>query len=130
MTTAPTAFTMRFPAPDELLNANDRRHHHNRSAVTAQWRGSANLWARHHKAPKGLQRARVDVAFIFPTNRRRDASNLHPTVKAIVDGIVTDYGLLPDDNDTHLDGPHIAPTRVDASLRVPHVTVTITEVPR
>ena len=40
-----------------------------------------------------------------PDRRRRDRHNLAPTVKAMMDGLI-DAGLLPDDADRYLDGPH------------------------
>ena len=52
-----------------------------------------------------LTRARVEFEFTYPDRRRRDRSNLAPTVKALMDGMI-DAGLLPDDADRYLDGPH------------------------
>lgn len=43
------------------------------------------------------------------TNRRRDVGNLYPTVKACLDGIVSDAKVLPDDDDRHVVGPDIRP---------------------
>jgi hypothetical protein len=45
--------------------------------------------------------------FRFTNNRRRDTGNLYPTVKALVDGFV-DAGLIPDDCDGIVDGPHLS----------------------
>jgi crossover junction endodeoxyribonuclease RusA len=41
----------------------------------------------------------VLVTVSWPDRRRRDAPNLWPTVKALIDGGLTDSGVLSDDND-------------------------------
>lgn len=56
-----------------------------------------------------FERARIDVLIDYPDRRRRDCDNLAPTTKALVDGMVA-AGLLPDDDDTHLRGPHRDPS--------------------
>jgi hypothetical protein len=54
---------------------------------------------------------RLERAAVFyvlhprPLYRRRDPGNWAPTVKAYVDGLVTDGGLLPDDSHEFLIGP-------------------------
>ena len=53
-----------------------------------------------------LDRVRCVVNITWPDNRRRDAHNLMPTLKACVDGFV-DAGLLEDDDDRHLIGPDL-----------------------
>ena len=55
-----------------------------------------------------MQRAHLTVYIAAPTARRRDAANLHPTVKALLDGMVA-YGVLPDDSDAYLVGPDLRP---------------------
>lgn len=65
-----------------------------------------------------FESACIVVGIDYPDRRRRDAANLHPTLKALVDGMVTgpstfmDAGgcLLPDDDDEHLTGPFPVPT--------------------
>lgn len=90
----------------QWLNANDRTHWSKRVKLTRQYRQLTAAIARQHRLPQGLDSATVDV-FVFKTRAGRyDPANLHPTVKACVDGLV-DYGLLPDDDHTHLDGPHL-----------------------
>lgn len=92
-----------------LLSANDRRHWATRSKLTRHWRGVA-LVACKSAINRGdlcrMDSAQIDVWFSFPTNQRRDVGNLYPTVKACVDGLV-DAGLLPDDDDEHLEGPFL-----------------------
>ena len=56
-----------------------------------------------------MNRAHVTVTLSYPDRRQRDAHNLMPTIKALIDGMVSpaggESGLLPDDSDifiTHL----------------------------
>ena len=48
----------------------------------------------------------IDAAIFKPTAVRYDPCNLAPVLKWAIDGMITDHGLLPDDNWLHLDGPH------------------------
>lgn len=91
----------------KLLSANDKMHWAAHSRLTKQLRQWGYLLGREGEgvARLGLTRARVEVEFAYPDRRRRDRSNLAPTVKAIMDGLI-DAGLLPDDADRFLDGPH------------------------
>lgn len=52
------------------------------------------------------EKVRVTFEFTFPTRRRRDRANFHPTCKALLDGIVR-AGVLVDDSDGYVDGPDI-----------------------
>lgn len=91
----------------KLLSANDKMHWAARSRITKQLRQWGYLLGREGEgvARLGLTHARVEMEFAYPDRRRRDRSNLAPTVKAIMDGLI-DAGLLPDDADRFLDGPH------------------------
>ena len=103
MTTTPAeprTWLLTFSAPAELLTLNKRHHWRTRAKLTRKWRELAAVVARVGRVPT-LRQARIEVAFIHPTNRRRDAHNLYPTYKAIVDGLV-DAKVLPDDDDAHL----------------------------
>lgn len=102
-----------MPQADTWLNANDRGITRNaamaRSARVATWRNSARVHAGIARLPKGLGRVEVIVTVHpLPGRRRgfRDLANLHPTAKAVVDGLKI-YGLVPDDNDRHFVGPHL-----------------------
>lgn len=86
-----------------LLTANERLHWRTRAAKTKALRHLSRLL---HRGVEPMQRARLDVTIAYPDRRRRDRHNLWPTVKACVDGAV-DAGVLPDDDDAHLDGPHL-----------------------
>jgi Holliday junction resolvase RusA-like endonuclease len=104
-----TAYELVFPVADvkQLISANDRGHWSKNHRKTKQWRQTAQLVAssaRNRGHLPLMERARIEVWFTYPTNHRRDVANLHPTVKALVDGVV-DAGILPDDNDKHVLGP-------------------------
>jgi len=94
-----TTLTVSIPRAG-LLNANDRPGHwgvrYNRS-LTLRGLG----WAIARGQAYGIRHERCTLTVTItypPLARRRDAANLAPTVKALLDGIV-DAGLLPDDND-------------------------------
>ncbi len=93
----PRILTIELPPCLPLLNANDRRHYRSRSKITEQLRSEA------YKAAKAVpflpfSRVRVRCIFRAPDNRRRDVSNLYPSFKAILDGLV-DAGVMKDDHD-------------------------------
>ena len=98
--------TMTIPIPARLiLTANQRLHWTRRAAVTRELRQLAvSAWGA-AGGPR-MDRAHLTVTITYPDRRRRDIANLHPTVKALVDGMVS-AGLLPDDNDGCLLGPDL-----------------------
>ena len=110
----------------KLLTANDRLHWAARSRLTKQLRQWGYLLGREGEgvARLGLQHARVEIEFAYPDRRRRDRSNLAPTVKALMDGLI-DAGLLPDDADRFLDGPH---TVIADHLAGKHLNIPMYEV--
>ncbi|WP_288292371.1 hypothetical protein [uncultured Varibaculum sp.] len=58
---------------------------------------------------KKVPRLRMEVTVTNPPRGGcRDVANYHPTVKAILDGIV-DAGVLEDDDNRHLEGPFLRP---------------------
>lgn len=91
----------------KLITANDKMHWAARARFTKQLRQWGYLLGREGEGVAHLEltHARVEVEFAYPDRRRRDRSNLAPTVKALMDGLI-DAGLLPDDADRFLDGPH------------------------
>lgn len=105
-----------------LLTSNQRPHWRVRKDRTAALRArgavAGRSWPR-----TSLPRAHVTAVVAWPPlTRRRDAANLWPTVKPLIDGLV-DAGVLPDDDDTHLSGPdwrvsreHAAPGHVRITL--------------
>lgn len=111
-----------FTPPADFINANDRLHHMAKAKLTRAWREAAGLVAKYAPDYRQYDRARIEIGYRFPTNRRRDVQNLQPTSKAIVDGLV-DAGVLRDDDDLHLIGPDNRRIRPNGP---PAVTVTIT----
>lgn len=87
-----------FHAPCDRLNMNDRGHWSRRQRLTKYWRttawGYATAWALENRRP--LPPCLVRVTFGVPDRRRRDPHNTAPTVKAIIDGMVS-AGFWPDD---------------------------------
>lgn len=80
---------------------NDRRHWGPKARLTRTWREAAHIGAYVSlgagRCIKGLPPCQVRVCFPVKTAHKRDASNMAPTIKAIIDGL-TDAGLWPDDN--------------------------------
>lgn len=115
--------TITLTPPAEFINANQRLHHMQRAILTKAWRRAAESAIDRLGTHRPIyKRARIVVAYRFPTNHRREVSNLQPTSKAIVDGLV-DAGLLPDDSDAHCVGPD---NRRHIPNGDPLVTITIT----
>lgn len=128
----PGACEFGFRAPAPFINANHRPHWAARAAAVQQWRAATLIHARAQRVPR-FQAAHITITYHYPpTRRRRDAGNLSPTAKAIIDGLV-DARVLPDDNDEHLTGPDPrvgAPvheiTPPASALPAPYGAVTIT----
>jgi crossover junction endodeoxyribonuclease RusA len=113
--------TLVLEPPAAFINANDRLHFHAKARLTKAWREATAAAVGFE--PYRYERARIVIAYRFPTNHRREVSNLQPTSKAIVDGLV-DALLIPDDDDAHVIGPDNRRDYPNGPLRV---TVTITE---
>jgi hypothetical protein len=92
--------------PRRLVSANKRIHHHVRAELCRYWRGLG--WTAASEHGETYDRAHITVTFRFPNLIRRDVLNLYPyVVKPLIDGMVTDAGMLPDDDDLHLIGPDL-----------------------
>lgn len=87
------------------INSNERTHWAVRAEKTRAWRLVAKIASQNAGLPKGLQRAHVTVYVHKTNNRPYDVHNLYGTAKAAIDGLVSDYGLLPDDSNAYLTGP-------------------------
>lgn len=95
--------------PSNLVSMNQLRGHSKHlQRLTAPWRDlgrllGANALRKGTMAllPPGV---RIWAETTHPDNRRRDASNIAPTLKALIDG-VTDTGILADDCDGLIEGP-------------------------
>lgn len=110
----------------DLLNANDRSSHWGRRQTrTAALRQAAAWLAKAQRIPR-LQRAHILAVYEPPDRRKRDAANYYPSVKACVDGIVTDAGVLADDDSGHLDGPDM---RMGPVCKGGRLVLVITELP-
>lgn len=90
-------YTISLPPATELISANGREHWTQRAKVTKHLRELAEHDANVKRIPE-LSKVKIRAIYFPPDNRRRDMSNLFPSVKAAVDGIV-DAGVLLDDND-------------------------------
>lgn len=90
----------------DRLSENDRLHWRTKARRTKTIRLIGHLTAR-GRTP--MARADLVTRIGWPDRRQRDAHNLMPTLKAAIDGIVKDAGLLPDDNDRYLTGPDLRP---------------------
>lgn len=109
----------------QLLNANDRMHW---AAKADKVKVLRTLGFHATLIHEPLTRAHLVVRVGWPNKRRRDVDNITPTIKALVDGIITDGHLLPGDDDMHLIGPDKRPYLAG----IPTTTVlhfTFTEVP-
>jgi len=94
-----------MPAGMALLNSNDRDGHWGRrQRITDPLRVTAGWLAAQQRIPR-LQRAHIAAVYQPPDRRRRDPANWYPSFKACIDGIVSDAGVLPNDDADHLDGP-------------------------
>lgn len=116
--------TLTLEPPAKLINANERLHFHVKNQRTQAWRTAAREAVENGFHPYRFERAHITVAYRFPDNRRREVSNLQPTSKALVDGIV-DSLLVPDDDDRHVVGPD---NRRSYPNGAPLVTITIEEI--
>lgn len=86
---------------DALLTSNQRLHWAPKADRTRAIRDMAVVWCRYER-PAKMQAATCAVEVKWGDRRQRDAHNLQPTIKAAIDGIVGDYGLLPGDSDRYL----------------------------
>ena len=101
--------------PPCWLSANDRLHWAEKARRTKALRAMGfSAW--HRAGRPTYDRARLTVDITWPDRRQRDAANAHPTIKALVDGMVHPgpkvRGILPDDSDEYLLGPDLRPTGV------------------
>lgn len=86
------------------LSSNQRLNRHRVAERVATLRDLARVEARRQGLVRGLTRVRIVAHLTYPTTHRRDPNNAHPTTKALLDGLV-DYGLVPDDDSSHVIGP-------------------------
>lgn len=77
------------------ITANNRFHWAKKAKITKQIRHEALIRAKAARI-KPSEHVHVKLMYRPADNRRRDPSNLMPTQKALVDGLV-DAGVVPDD---------------------------------
>lgn len=88
---------------NEMINSNDRLNKYVKAELTAHLRKlSAEVAKKTYEHPERIMFSEVNPCHIGvivhpPTNRRMDAPNWYPTVKALIDGL-TDAGVFEDDN--------------------------------
>lgn len=86
--------------------------------LRAEWRRAAFDAAAAAHLPVGLARVQIHaVARFWGRAPVRDRDNLRPTLKAVIDGLgppqlssrtsAPGWGLIPNDDDAHLDGPYL-----------------------
>ena len=98
------------PVPRPVwLNANQRLNHHQKANWTKLWREAGMRAAIDNDLPvmRGQPHGKwFCIAVIhLPRKVDYDAGNMYPTIKPIIDGIVTDYGFITDDSNEHFVGP-------------------------
>lgn len=101
------SWTYTINAPERWLNSNDRRNRQRDNFLVQEFKTRSSGIARHIKIPR-LERCTITALLAFPDgNRRRDAANYYPSIKAAVDGLVL-AGVLEDDDDRYVLGLTIA----------------------
>lgn len=111
-------WTLAIPAPASWLTNNSREHRMADAPVTKAWRTAGYVAARRARLPQGLGHVRVTpTARLVGPGVVREAPNLAPTIKAVVDGLgpsrvitkrdgtqyhAPGWGLVLDDSDRHL----------------------------
>lgn len=101
------AWTIRLPYQRPPLSANQRLHWAAKARLTREIRRDSALLIRAAGVPP-CERVKVRVLWCVADRRRRDPSNVMPTQKAVVDGLV-DAGVVPDDTPDFVveEMPHI-----------------------
>lgn len=99
-----TTYTITVRKVGPYMNANDRPNRWAKAAQTKVWRAAAHAAASHSGATMLTGLVRITATVHIADKRRREVSNLFPTLKACVDGFV-DAGVLADDSDAHVVGP-------------------------
>lgn len=88
-----------------FLNANQRMNHHQKANITKLWREAALEAVKAKRPEKSRSKWFIAAMIHLPRNVSYDAMNYAPSAKAILDGIVSDYGFLPDDSNDYVVGP-------------------------
>lgn len=114
------------PLPPQSWHPNSRAHWHRKWSDAGAYAWEVLAASRPSPGSRScscrLERARLDLVYVFPTNRRRDGDNLIAWSKPLIDNLTRMY-LVDDDLD------HLEIGRVSAEVQrgaSPHVRVTLT----
>ena len=132
--TLPHMFEILHLGRPQTSNAERQAHYHASAKVRKAWNEAALQMCRVTKAPKNLDCIGIIIQPIYDKGPLPDTDAIGPTVKGIIDGIVTGkpnkksapgYGVVPDDS-----GKHVAYVCLMAPIVIkgskPGVRVTIT----
>jgi len=102
----------RLPVPYRRppLSLNGREHWSTRNRISAEVKRAGWAVARGRKVPP-LKAIIVELVWFKGDNRRADADNMAPTLKALQDGLVA-AGVVPDDS-----GDRVLSARLSVVLR-------------
>lgn len=92
----PETIVLVLPYKLPPLTENQRMHYHQKARIVRAVRSEVATLARESKLPRKSAHVAVSLHYAPPTNARRDADNLVPTLKAACDGLV-DAGIVTDD---------------------------------
>ena len=111
-------------AGNQMMNANDRMHFQVKKDIVSYLRNLSHVTATNHIGILGEGEhiysknnpCHIVVYVNPPSNRRMDAPNWYPTIKALIDGL-TDAGVFEDDNDSVITSFTFVPgTKTDDKL--------------
>jgi crossover junction endodeoxyribonuclease RusA len=118
-----TEWSLRFPRRPFTINAERRMHFHERARHVKEWRFLAAVAAKRKSIPP-LRAVHIH-SHPHLKGRLQDADACHPTVKAIIDGLV-DAKVIPDDDPRYVKAvTYHAPTRAKADF----IIVRVVELP-
>lgn len=83
---------------EQMISTNQRLHWAVKARLTEHLR-ALGAWKARSVGMRLDPPVRLRIHLTYPDARQRDAENYALTIKPLVDGIVTDAGLLPGDDD-------------------------------
>lgn len=86
---------------EQMISQNQRLHWAARARLTEHLR-TLGAWKARSVGLKLTPPVRLRIHLTYPDARKRDAENYAPSIKSLVDGIVTDFGLIPGDDDAQI----------------------------
>lgn len=99
-----TTYVITVPKVGKYMSANDRLHFRVKADQTKVWREAGRIATLAAKVPVLTPPVHITATVHIVGKRRQEVSNLAPTMKAAIDGMV-DAGILADDSDAHVIGP-------------------------